>query len=140
MTILLITRRQFELLLMACESKVKGARIIAVLEPRSNTMKMGVWKESLADSLSPADEVFCYKANLGWEAGEALAFARVKEQRPTKTLNDLIAAIKTADSAGGSRGGYEQWRIWGHSRTTARSHERRRCRILRCGAQTGSDG
>ncbi len=33
-------------------SKVKGARIIAVLEPRSNTMKMGVWKDSLADSLA----------------------------------------------------------------------------------------
>ena len=51
-------------------SKVKGARIIAVLEPRSNTMKMGVWKDSLADSLVAADQVFCYNAHLGWDAGK----------------------------------------------------------------------
>jgi len=80
-------------------SKVKGARIIAVLEPRSNTMKMGVWKESLADSLSPADEVFCYKANLGWEAGEALA-SLGKRAATYEDLNDLIAAIKTATRPG----------------------------------------
>lgn len=52
---------------------VKGARIIAVLEPRSNTMKMGVWKDSLANSLMAADKVFCYSANLGWDAAQALA-------------------------------------------------------------------
>jgi UDP-N-acetylmuramate: L-alanyl-gamma-D-glutamyl-meso-diaminopimelate ligase len=52
---------------------VKGARIIAVLEPRSNTMKMGVWKDSLASSLMAADMVFCYTANLGWDAAQALA-------------------------------------------------------------------
>tara|TARA_R110002073_G_scaffold103710_1_gene234997 strand:+ start:2080 stop:3429 length:1350 start_codon:yes stop_codon:yes gene_type:complete len=34
--------------------------IIAVLEPRSNTMKMGVWKNNLADSLMEADHAYCY--------------------------------------------------------------------------------
>src|SRR5690242_1691920 len=34
--------------LQGLRDKVKGARIVAVLEPRSNTMKMGVWKDSLA--------------------------------------------------------------------------------------------
>ena len=38
-------------------------KIIAVLEPRSNTMKMGVHKETLANSLKLADRIFVYKAN-----------------------------------------------------------------------------
>lgn len=47
-------------------------RIIAVLEPRSNTMKLGVMKDALPASLKEADLVFCYGANLGWDASEAL--------------------------------------------------------------------
>ncbi|MDR1423011.1 MAG: UDP-N-acetylmuramate:L-alanyl-gamma-D-glutamyl-meso-diaminopimelate ligase [Azoarcus sp.] len=50
-----------------------AARIIAVLEPRSNTMKLGTMKDKLADSLRQADRVFCYAANLGWDAAAALA-------------------------------------------------------------------
>ncbi|HZV63137.1 MAG TPA: cyanophycin synthetase, partial [Methylophilaceae bacterium] len=49
------------------------ARILAVLEPRSNTMKLGVMKNALPVSLADADKVFCYSANLGWDAAEALA-------------------------------------------------------------------
>ncbi len=48
-------------------------RILAVLEPRSNTMKLGVMKAQLPASLAEADLVFCYGANLGWDAAEALA-------------------------------------------------------------------
>jgi len=47
-------------------------RILAVLEPRSNTMKLGVMKAQLPGSLADADRVFCYAANLGWDAAEAL--------------------------------------------------------------------
>jgi UDP-N-acetylmuramate: L-alanyl-gamma-D-glutamyl-meso-diaminopimelate ligase len=54
-------------------SKVSGARILAVLEPRSNTMKMGVMKDALAGSLAGADLVFCYTNGLGWDAAPALA-------------------------------------------------------------------
>jgi UDP-N-acetylmuramate: L-alanyl-gamma-D-glutamyl-meso-diaminopimelate ligase len=54
-------------------TKVRDARIIAVLEPRSNTMKMGVMKETLAPSLSGADLVFCYTGGIGWDAKGALA-------------------------------------------------------------------
>jgi UDP-N-acetylmuramate: L-alanyl-gamma-D-glutamyl-meso-diaminopimelate ligase len=50
-----------------------AARIIAVLEPRSNTMKMGTMKDQLPHSLRLADRVFCYCANLGWDAQAALA-------------------------------------------------------------------
>ena len=54
-------------------AKVGAARILAVLEPRSNTMKLGVMKAALPQSLADADRVFCYAANLGWDAAEALA-------------------------------------------------------------------
>jgi UDP-N-acetylmuramate: L-alanyl-gamma-D-glutamyl-meso-diaminopimelate ligase len=53
--------------------KVGGARILAVLEPRSNTMKLGVMKAQLPACLGETDLVFCYAANLGWDAAEALA-------------------------------------------------------------------
>ena len=53
-------------------AKVGSARILAVLEPRSNTMKLGVMKDALPSSLKDADLVFCYGANLGWDAAEAL--------------------------------------------------------------------
>ncbi|WP_300318549.1 UDP-N-acetylmuramate:L-alanyl-gamma-D-glutamyl-meso-diaminopimelate ligase [Accumulibacter sp.] len=49
------------------------ARILAVIEPRSNTMKLGVMKAALAASLADADLVFCYAGGLGWDAAEALA-------------------------------------------------------------------
>ena len=48
--------------------KVGKARILAVLEPRSNTMKLGVMKDALPDSLKDADLTFCYAGNLGWDA------------------------------------------------------------------------
>jgi UDP-N-acetylmuramate: L-alanyl-gamma-D-glutamyl-meso-diaminopimelate ligase len=53
--------------------KVGNAKILAVLEPRSNTMKLGVMKNALPASLKEADQVFCYGANLGWDAANALA-------------------------------------------------------------------
>ena len=54
-------------------SKVGGARITAVLEPRSNTMKRGVMKDLLAGSLSGADRVACFTGGLEWDAAAALA-------------------------------------------------------------------
>lgn len=49
-----------------------GERIIAVFEPRSNTMKLGSMRAALPDALVDADLVCCYANNLGWDAGEAL--------------------------------------------------------------------
>jgi UDP-N-acetylmuramate: L-alanyl-gamma-D-glutamyl-meso-diaminopimelate ligase len=51
----------------------RAGRILAVLEPRSNTMKLGVMKAQLPESLREADRIYCYAANLGWDAREALA-------------------------------------------------------------------
>lgn len=52
----------------------KTGRLIAVLEPRSNTMKMGTMKNRLAGSLQEADFVVCYAdPKLGWDVSAALA-------------------------------------------------------------------
>ncbi|HET9391588.1 MAG TPA: UDP-N-acetylmuramate:L-alanyl-gamma-D-glutamyl-meso-diaminopimelate ligase, partial [Steroidobacteraceae bacterium] len=54
--------------------RVGKARIIAVLEPRSNTMRMGVHEDTLAPSLEGADEVWLYAGDdLGWDASSVLA-------------------------------------------------------------------
>lgn len=59
----------------AMRSRMKpGARLIAVFEPRSNTMKLGTMKSRLAQSLSGADYSVCYAdSKLGWDASAALA-------------------------------------------------------------------
>jgi UDP-N-acetylmuramate: L-alanyl-gamma-D-glutamyl-meso-diaminopimelate ligase len=79
--------------------KVGKARILAVLEPRSNTMKLGVMKDALPGSLKDADLTFCYAGNLGWDARGALAplgdKAVVKDD-----LNELIEAIARAAKSG----------------------------------------
>jgi UDP-N-acetylmuramate: L-alanyl-gamma-D-glutamyl-meso-diaminopimelate ligase len=49
------------------------ARILAVFEPRSNTMKLGTMKAQLPWSLEEADLAFCHAGGLGWDAREALA-------------------------------------------------------------------
>ena len=46
----------------------RAARVLAVLEPRSNTMKRGIMKDELPASLSQADRVYVYSAGLGWDA------------------------------------------------------------------------
>ena len=48
-------------------------RILAVFEPRSNTMKLGTMKAQLPDSLRQADLAFCHSGGLDWNAHEALA-------------------------------------------------------------------
>jgi UDP-N-acetylmuramate: L-alanyl-gamma-D-glutamyl-meso-diaminopimelate ligase len=53
--------------------RVGRERIVAVLEPRSNTMKLGVHRETLAPSLAGADEVWLYAPpDLGWDTGEVV--------------------------------------------------------------------
>jgi len=49
------------------------ARILAVFEPRSNTMKLGTMKAQLPWSLEDANLAFCHAGGLGWDAREALA-------------------------------------------------------------------
>lgn len=79
--------------------KQATGRILAVLEPRSNTMKLGVMKALLPDSLVEADRVFCYAANLGWDAAEALAPMGEKASVADE-LDALIAGIVREARAG----------------------------------------
>ncbi len=65
--------------------KVGDARIVAVLEPRSNTMKLGTMKALLPASVSAANRVYCYSGNLGWDAAAAFA--------PTGARTTVIAEL-----------------------------------------------
>jgi UDP-N-acetylmuramate: L-alanyl-gamma-D-glutamyl-meso-diaminopimelate ligase len=79
--------------------KLGPARILAVLEPRSNTMKLGVMNEQLPGSLLEADAVFCYANKLGWDA--ALALAPLGQRaRVFDDLDDLVAAVAAAARSG----------------------------------------
>jgi UDP-N-acetylmuramate: L-alanyl-gamma-D-glutamyl-meso-diaminopimelate ligase len=53
--------------------RVGLARVLAVFEPRSNTMKLGTMKAQLPWSLEDADLAFCLQGNYGWDARDALA-------------------------------------------------------------------
>jgi UDP-N-acetylmuramate: L-alanyl-gamma-D-glutamyl-meso-diaminopimelate ligase len=81
-----------------------NTRILAVLEPRSNTMKLGVMKSQLPSSLQDADLVFGYgsatgKDALGWDLKESLAPLGAKAQA-FDDLNILMTAVKQAAKPG----------------------------------------
>ena len=95
--------------------KVGKARILAVLEPRSNTMKLGSMKAALPESLQAADQVFCYAGDVDWDVAEALAPLGEK-LHVGRDFEDFVAEIvheaKTGDhilvmSNGGFGGIYD---------------------------------
>lgn len=77
----------------------QNGRILAVLEPRSNTMRLGTMKAQLPDSLAEADKVFCYASNLGWDPAEALAPLGEKS-RTFADLDALVSAVLAEAQAG----------------------------------------
>ena len=84
--------------------KIGAARILAVLEPRSNTMKLGTMKEALPASLVDADLVFGYGAKagkdaLGWNLAEALAPLGDKGAA-FDDLGALVQAVRAAARPG----------------------------------------
>jgi UDP-N-acetylmuramate: L-alanyl-gamma-D-glutamyl-meso-diaminopimelate ligase len=72
-----------------------GGRIVAVLEPRSNTMRLGVHRDTLAASLRGADEVWLFvPPDLGWDAApviDALG-GRGRSARDVDALAQSLAA------------------------------------------------
>ncbi len=80
-------------------SKVGEARILAVLEPRSNTMKLGVMKAQLPDSLRGAERIFCYAAGLGWDVRGALQPLGERAQ-VFEDIDALVAAVSAAAREG----------------------------------------
>jgi UDP-N-acetylmuramate: L-alanyl-gamma-D-glutamyl-meso-diaminopimelate ligase len=80
--------------LAGLRARVGDQPIIAVLEPRSNTMKLGVFKDSLAPALALADAVVLYQApDLGWDLG-TVAAALGPRGLVCHTLDDTLAAIQ----------------------------------------------
>ena len=75
-------------------------RIVAVFEPRSNTMKLGTMKSQLPWSLEAADLAFCHSGGLDWDAAEALApmAARARVAANIDTLvQQVVAATRPGD-------------------------------------------
>jgi len=67
-------------------------RILAIFEPRSNTMKLGAMKAQLPWSLENADLAFCHAAGLGWDAAEALTPMGTRAQ-VAHTLDELLTQV-----------------------------------------------
>ncbi len=98
--------------LKAAQEMAAGKRIIAILEPRSNTMRMGVHRQELMGSLQGADQIYMYEpANIDWDVRE---MARHSE-KPAAVFDDtqqLIDAVCEQAQAGDvviimSNGGFE---------------------------------
>lgn len=77
----------------------KAARILAVFEPRSNTMKLGTMKAQLPWSLEDADLAFCHSGGLGWDAREALAPMGVRAQ-VADSIDELVSQVVAAARPG----------------------------------------
>ena len=97
-------------------NQVGRTRILAVLEPRSSTMKAGVMKDRLPASLKQADRIFCYSANLGWDVAAALAPLGDRasiESDLERLVGAIVAEARPGDqvlvmSNGGFRGIHER--------------------------------
>ena len=97
----------------ALRSVVGSQRIVAVIEPRSNTMKLGVMKARLPAALAGADACYCLGgAALGWDAAEALAPLGEKAHVAVSVdalVADLLADLRAGDQvlvmSNGSFGG-----------------------------------
>ena len=74
-------------------------RIIAVLEPRTNTMKLGAMRDALPGALTNADVVYVYDNNLGWDVAKAFAPIGTKTGVFTD-LNAMIDAIVVMAQSG----------------------------------------
>ncbi len=81
--------------------RVGAARIIAVFEPRSNTMRMGVHRDMLAGALTGADAVWLYSPrDLGWDVGPVLAALgeRAQSRDDVEVLaKDLASSLRPGD-------------------------------------------
>jgi UDP-N-acetylmuramate: L-alanyl-gamma-D-glutamyl-meso-diaminopimelate ligase len=76
------------------------ARLVAVLEARSNTMRMGIHKDTLAPALSGADQVYLYAPpDLGWDA-DAVVRAVGAHATTAASIESLLARLSVDLGAG----------------------------------------
>ena len=81
-------------------AKVGQSKITIVLEPRSNTMKSGVHKDTLAHSMLQADEAFLYQADtIDWNMKEAME-AAVIPVTVLHQIDDVVAKVSASAKAG----------------------------------------
>ena len=97
----------------ALKRGLRGGRVIAVLEPRSNTMRAGVHRAALGASLAAADVVWLYEPpKLGWRVGEAIAELGGRAHVATSVaamVEALAASLVPGDHVlVMSNGGFEQ--------------------------------
>ncbi|HWP13425.1 MAG TPA: UDP-N-acetylmuramate:L-alanyl-gamma-D-glutamyl-meso-diaminopimelate ligase [Ramlibacter sp.] len=92
-------RRKIEAGRVAHHGAAAGARILAVFEPRSNTMKLGSMKAQLPWSLEQADLSFCHSGGLSWNAAEVLAPMGTKA-RVAATIDELVRQVTGAARPG----------------------------------------
>ena len=79
---------------------VGTAQVIAVIEPRSNSMKLGAHRQGLPDSVLQADRVFWYAPpNLGWDLAATVAGSPVPTQ-VCDSLEAIIAGVKAHAAPG----------------------------------------
>ncbi|WP_296695783.1 UDP-N-acetylmuramate:L-alanyl-gamma-D-glutamyl-meso-diaminopimelate ligase [Thiocapsa sp. UBA6158] len=91
-----------ETTLQGLRRRVGEQRILAVLEPRSNTMRLGVHNRELAASLDAADRVFVFApADLGWDA--AAVFAGLAQRAAVHADLDALAAAVVAECRAGDQ-------------------------------------
>ncbi len=101
-----------ELTVGGLRNKVGDSKIIAVLEPRSATMKRGVHKDTLAASLKQADSVYLYQpGNIAWSV-EDVAQACSQPASTSANIDELVAIIVSEANPGDqilvmSNGGFD---------------------------------
>ncbi|MEK7796785.1 MAG: UDP-N-acetylmuramate:L-alanyl-gamma-D-glutamyl-meso-diaminopimelate ligase, partial [Pseudomonadota bacterium] len=98
--------------LAALRARVGNGRILAVLEPRSNTMKLGVHRDTLGPALAAADRVYLYRpSDLGWDLGTVVQGLNGRGQVHDSVegiVNTLAAEARTGDHVlVMSNGGFE---------------------------------
>jgi UDP-N-acetylmuramate: L-alanyl-gamma-D-glutamyl-meso-diaminopimelate ligase len=79
--------------------RAKQGRILAVLEPRSSTMKRGIMKDALPLSVEPADRIYVYTEGLSWDAPAVFASLGTRA-RCVGDLGALVAAVAAEARAG----------------------------------------
>ncbi|MBT8126974.1 MAG: UDP-N-acetylmuramate:L-alanyl-gamma-D-glutamyl-meso-diaminopimelate ligase [Gammaproteobacteria bacterium] len=87
--------------LAAVKELSAGGRILAVLEPRSNTMRMGVHKKRLLDSLQQADEIYLYQPDdIGWNLKDLARHSSVSAgvyEDVGDIIHDVIKQARSGD-------------------------------------------
>jgi UDP-N-acetylmuramate: L-alanyl-gamma-D-glutamyl-meso-diaminopimelate ligase len=89
-----------EVSIAALKQAIKtGERVIAVFEPRSNTMKQGAMRAALAPSLAAADQVYAFSGGVNWDVAEALRPLGHKAT-DAKQIDELVETLARATRPG----------------------------------------